>query len=129
MVELVLKITARPSGVRAMVQALASVMFKARLERACLDCQTYAETATPRSLQYVEQWPTLQDLESQLRSERFGMLLAIMETASEAPHLEVRTVSEQRGLDYIGEIRLRGRETSRHTYKRKRRYAKDSKPI
>ncbi len=97
-----------------MVQALATVVFKARLERACLDCQTYAETANPQSLRYVEQWSTMQDLESQLRSERFGMLLAIMETAPEAPHLEVRTVSEQRGLDYIREVRLRSRESTRH---------------
>ncbi len=98
-----------------MGQALATVMFKARLERECLDCQTYAETANPQSLRYVEQWSTLQELESQLRSDRFGLLLAIMETAPEAPHLEVRTVTEQRGLDYTREIRLRGRESSRLT--------------
>jgi hypothetical protein len=34
------------------------------------------------------------------------MLLAIMETAPEAPSLEVHTVSEQRGLDYIRAVRL-----------------------
>jgi hypothetical protein len=34
------------------------------------------------------------------------MLLAIMETAPQAPNLEVRTVAEQRGLDYIRAVRL-----------------------
>jgi quinol monooxygenase YgiN len=106
--ELVLAISARAKGVPDMVQALATVMFQARLERGCVDCQLCAEIGNPQSLRYVEQWATPQDMESQLRSQRFGMLLAIMETAPEAPSLEVRTVSEQRGLDYIRAVRLGG---------------------
>jgi hypothetical protein len=34
------------------------------------------------------------------------MLLGIMETAAEAPALEVRTITEQRGLEYVRTIRL-----------------------
>ncbi len=106
MVELVLKITARVNGVPAMVQALAAVMFETRLERACVDCQIYAETGNPRSLRYVEQWSNLQDLEQQMRSHRFGMLLEIMETATHAPNLEIRTISDQRDLEYVRAVRL-----------------------
>ena len=106
MVELVLKITARAKGIPAMIQALAAVMFQARLERGCVDCQIYAETGNPQSLRYAEEWATVQDLESQLRSQRFGMLLDIMETTPVAPSLEVRTISEQRGLDYVRAVRL-----------------------
>jgi hypothetical protein len=105
-VELVLNINSRPNGLPAMVQALAEVMFRAKLERGCVDCQIYAQTGNPQSLHYVEQWSTPQEFESQLRSQRFGMLLAIMETAPEAPSLEVRTVFDQRGLDYIRAVRL-----------------------
>lgn len=106
MIELVLKITAKASGAPAMVHALESVMFQARLERACVDCRLYAEAGNPQSLLYVEQWSTLRDLESQLRSRRFGMLLAIMETAPQAPALEVRTIAGQRGLEYVSAVRL-----------------------
>ncbi len=89
-----------------MIQALATVMGQARLQRGCVACQLYAETGSPRSLLYVEQWATSQDFDVQVRSQRFGMLLAIMETAPEAPHLEVRTISEQRGLEFVRSIRL-----------------------
>ena len=89
-----------------MVQALATVMGQARLQRGYVDCQLYAETGNPRSMFYMEQWVTSQDFEVQVRSQRFGMLLAIMETAPEAPALEVRTISEQRGLEYVRSIRL-----------------------
>ncbi len=89
-----------------MVQALATVTGQAMLQRGCVDCRLYAETGNPQSLCYLEQWSTLQDLEFQLRSQRFGMLLAIMETAPQAPALEVRTISAQRGLEYIRSLRL-----------------------
>jgi quinol monooxygenase YgiN len=105
-IELILNINCRPLGIPAMLQALAEVSFRAKLERGCVECQIYARTENRRSLHYVEQWSTSQEFEAQLRSPRFGMLLAIMETAPEAPSLEVRTVSEQRGLDYIRAVRL-----------------------
>ncbi len=89
-----------------MVQSLAKVMFQAKLERGCVDCRLYAETRDPNSLCYLEQWSTQEDLEFQLRSRRFGMLLAIMDTAPQAPALEVRTIAEQRGLEYVRSIRL-----------------------
>ena len=89
-----------------MIHALAEVKFQANLERGCVDCRLYAETAYPQSLHYVEQWSSPQDFQKQLQSERFGTLFAIMETASRAPYLEVRTVSEQRGLDYVRAVRL-----------------------
>ncbi len=106
MIELVLNISSRASSLPATVQALASVMLQAKLERACVDCRLYAEIGNPQSLLYVEQWATLQELESQLRSQRFGMLLAIMETSPEPPELEVRMISEQRDLEYVSTVRL-----------------------
>ena len=45
-------------------------------------------------------------MEDQIRSRRFVRLLILMETAPKPPLLEVRSVSEIRGLDYIRSIRL-----------------------
>ncbi len=89
-----------------MVQSLGKVMFQAKLERGCVDCLLYAGRGKPESLLYVEQWSTSEDFDAQLRSERFGTLLAIMESAPQAPELEVRTVLERRGLEYVRSIRL-----------------------
>ena len=83
-VELVLRIRARRKGIPAMVQALATVMVQAGPQLGCVDCRLYTETGDPSSLCYVEQWSTVRDLQSQLRSPGFGMLLGIMETAAEA---------------------------------------------
>lgn len=104
--ELLLRISATAKGLVPMVQSLAKVMFQSKLERGCVDCRLHAETGDPQSLLYVEQWATQRDFESQLLSRRFATLLAIMESAPQAPELEVRTVSEQRGLDYVRSVRL-----------------------
>jgi quinol monooxygenase YgiN len=107
-----LRITASAKGLPLMIQALAEVMFQARLQRGCMEGQLYAETGDPRALCYLEQWATREDMESQMRSPRFGTLLAILETAKEAPVLEIRTISEQRGLDYVADMRLRAERPS-----------------
>ncbi|HRZ54590.1 MAG TPA: hypothetical protein P5525_03915 [Candidatus Paceibacterota bacterium] len=106
MTELLLRISAKAKGLAPMIQSLAKVMFQAKLEPGCVDCRVYVETENPQSLVYVEQWVTQQDFESGLVSRRFGTLLSIMESARQAPELEVRTVSEQRGLDYVRSVRL-----------------------
>ena len=106
MIELVLEIAARAGSLPSTVQALGMVKFRAKMEHACLDCRLYAEVGNPKLLHYMEQWPTLQELESQVRSQRFGMLLSIMETAASPPKLEIRTISEQRDLEFVSAVRL-----------------------
>ncbi len=105
MIELILEITSRAGSLPSTVQGLGMVMFQAKMERACLDCRLYSEIDNPKSLRYIEQWPTLQELELQVRSQRFGMLLAIMETAASPPKLEIRTIFEQRDLEYVSAVR------------------------
>lgn len=54
----------------------------------------------------LEQFKTQDDLDRQLRSDRCATLLAIMETASLVPRMNIQTVTEIRGLDYIRAVRL-----------------------
>ena len=61
----------------------------------------YQEVDSPEALSYVEEWASPARMEDQIRSRRFGRLLAVMETTSRRPVLEVRSLSETRGLDYI----------------------------
>jgi quinol monooxygenase YgiN len=89
-----------------MVKALRSIMLSARAERGFVSSRIYQEVDKPEALCYVEEWADLAQMEEQIRSRRFGRLLAVMETAPKPPVLEVRSMSDTRGLDYIGSIRL-----------------------
>ena len=89
-----------------MVKALRSIMLPARAERGFVSSRIYQEVDSPETLCYVEEWASPAQMEEQIRSRRFGRLLAVMETAPRKPVLEVRSMSETRGLDYISTIRL-----------------------
>jgi quinol monooxygenase YgiN len=81
-------------------------MLPARAERGFVSSRIYQEVDAPEALCYLEEWASSAQMEEQIRSRRFGRLLAVMETAHKKPGLEVRSVSETRGLDYISTIRL-----------------------
>jgi quinol monooxygenase YgiN len=89
-----------------MIKALRSIMLSARSERGFVSSRIYQEVDKPEALYYVEEWASPEQMEEQIISRRLGRLLALMETAPKPPVLEIRSISETRGLDYIGSIRL-----------------------
>jgi quinol monooxygenase YgiN len=106
LVELRLHIKAQPVHVAEMVTALRSILLSARSERGFVSSHIYQKVDKPETLYYVEEWASPEQMEEQIISRRFGRLLAVMETAPRKPVLEVRSMSETRGLDYISTIRL-----------------------
>ena len=105
-VELRIQIRIQPVHAAEMVKGLRSVMLPARAERGFVSSRSYQEVDRPEALCYVEEWASWAQMEEQIRSRRFGRLLAVMETSPKPPVLEVRSVPESRGLDYISTLRL-----------------------
>jgi quinol monooxygenase YgiN len=104
-IQLQLRLTAPAGRSQETIQALRSIMLPVQLERGEAHTRLYEEVGNSGHFCYVEEWPGVEDLVAQVRSPRFARMLALMETAAEAPALELRFVSEVRGLDYIGELR------------------------
>ncbi len=84
-----------------MAGALRSVMVRGQAERACLRCHLSADLLYARTLHYVEEWTTENDLRNQILSARFQSLIAVMETAAEPPSLTVEFVDRSSGLEYV----------------------------
>jgi quinol monooxygenase YgiN len=106
-IELVLRIIARPKGVQPMIQALRSLMLPIQLDRGCGGCHLYADVGESNSLLYVEKWATRKNLEREMQSNRFTRLLSVMESSPEPPVLEFWFVSQSQGLEYFAEVRNR----------------------
>ncbi len=87
-----------------MVEALKSLLLVKGLDSGCLDCRLNVDADDPCSFSYEEDWESREDLEREIRTERFTRFLSILETAAEKPVLEFRFVNETRGLEYIGEV-------------------------
>ncbi len=88
-----------------MIQALNSLMLPIQLDRGCLGCHLYTDSAESNSFFYVEKWATEKDLEREIRSDRFTRLLSIMESSPKPPVLEFWFNWQTRGLEYIAKVR------------------------
>jgi quinol monooxygenase YgiN len=88
-----------------MMRALSRVMVSAQIDRGCGHAELARDAEDASLLIYVEDWEDREQLETRIRSERFGALLALMEACPVAPSLELRFVSEIQGLDYVASVR------------------------
>ena len=81
-------------------------MIAARGERGHLASRIYQEVSNPEALCLEQDWSSEPELKSHIRSSGFTDLLMLMETAPEAPVLEVRSVSQVNGLEYVEAVRF-----------------------
>lgn len=105
MFQLNLRITAQPRHAAEAVKALRSITIAARGERGYLASRIYQEVSNPEALCLEQDWNSEPELKSHIRSSCFTDLLMLMETAPQAPVLEVRSVNETHGLEYIEAVR------------------------
>lgn len=92
-----------------LIQALKALMVSARAEQGMLDCKLYQLVGEEAAVCFVENWQDPDDLEYQMRSNRYTQLLALMETAAEKPSVEFNTISRSQGLDYLQAVRGGGK--------------------
>jgi quinol monooxygenase YgiN len=105
MVQLTVRLTATAGRAHQMVDALHSLMRQTRHRAGCSEAHIAVDVDEANAFWYCEDWQDDRALEEALRSEHFSQLLALMETSTTPPVLEFRTVTETRGLDYVGAVR------------------------
>lgn len=93
----------------AMISALRSLRAQTQNVSGCLGCRLSADADAADIVHYSEQWATERDLWTHVRSERFGRLIALMETAAEQPRVAVHLVSRAFGFEYIKDVLRSGR--------------------
>ncbi len=106
MFQLNLRMMAPPRCAVASIKALRSIAIAAQLERGFIASRIYQDVEDPEALYLQEDWCSEKELKSNIRSSCFTDLLMLMETSPEPPVLEVRSVSEIHGLEYIEAVRF-----------------------
>ena len=101
MVQLLVRLVARPDEAPELLRALRSVLRPAAQARGCSFARIYREANDSQRLQYLEEWDDPEELRQQLKSERFVHLLELLETATERPVVEFRIIAEKYGLEYF----------------------------
>jgi quinol monooxygenase YgiN len=108
MVQVHLRLTAHSGRSQEMMQALRLFARGSLMERGCVRACAYSECGNSDAFCYEEDWSTTEDLERQIRSERFSQFLGVMEAAAQPPQLEFRFVERTCGLDYVRALRQGG---------------------
>jgi quinol monooxygenase YgiN len=101
-----LRMMVQPRRALESVKTLRSITNAAQVERGFIASRIYQEVDNPDALCLEEDWSSEPELKSHIRSRCFTDLLMLMETASEAPILEVRFLSKIIGLEYIEAVRF-----------------------
>lgn len=105
MVQLLVRLVARPGEAPEVLKALRSVLRPATQARGCSFAQVYREANDSQRLEYLEEWDDPEELRQQFGSERFVHLLELLETAVERPVVEFRIITEKHGLEYFNNPR------------------------
>jgi quinol monooxygenase YgiN len=106
MFQLGLRLRARPHQVAGVVQALRHIVLAAQTERGFIASRIYQEPGNPERLCLEEDWSSEPLLQSHMRSSCFTDLLMLIETLPEAPLVEVRSVPNVYGLEYVESVRF-----------------------
>jgi quinol monooxygenase YgiN len=105
MVQVTVRLTAVSGRSHQLVQALHTLMRETLRRGGCSGAHIAADVDAADAFWYVEDWKDAAALEAQFTTDGFSQLLALIETAAEAPVVEFRVVSATRGLDYVAEVR------------------------
>ena len=108
MVQLTVRLTTKTGRAESTVRALRGTMRQALLNGGCTRAHISADVDDAAVFWYCEEWEDAEELEFQLRSERFSQLLSLVETGAQPPLLEFRVVGAVRGLEYIAAVRGAG---------------------
>lgn len=106
MFQVSLTMVARDRRSDEVVRALRSILSAAETDRGFVASRIYQEVGKPETLCLQEDWSSEPALKSHILSTSFTELLRLMETAEEEPILEVRSVPQVYGLEYIEAVRL-----------------------
>jgi quinol monooxygenase YgiN len=99
-------IIASPRNRAELGRALSSLLGPTQAEPGCISCLLYQDWSDANVLYLESRWNTLSDLIHHIRSDRYKRLLLLMELGVETPTIEVLTVTDVRGLDFIEAARM-----------------------
>ncbi len=105
MVLSLIKMTAAPGKRQSLLEVLRFVADQIRVKNGCVDCAVYEARDQKRTVLYVEQWQSREELDRHIQSDLYRRILTAIELSSERPEITFHEVSETKGLELIESLR------------------------
>ena len=71
----------------------------------CLSCRCYQDIEDPDAMLLVEEWESRADLEDHIASEKYRIILSLMELSAKFPEIKFNTVSRAKGIEFVEAVR------------------------
>ncbi len=78
MIETTIKMTVPVEKRKEVLQTIKAILGPIRRERGCISCNYSVDVEDENIFYFKEEWKTREDLDSHLRSDRFGVLIGTM---------------------------------------------------
>ena len=88
-----------------MIRALRIFKGPTEARPECRWCTISQDVDDPSVIIYVEEWLADKALQNHIRSDRYQLLLSIIEMSAIAPEIKFRTTMQTRGLEFIEALR------------------------
>ncbi len=82
---------------------LRSLIGPTRVETGCLSCHLYQDVNDARSVIWMEQWRSQDDLNRHVRTQKYKTILAALDMSDAQPEISFDTVVETKGMQLIEE--------------------------
>jgi quinol monooxygenase YgiN len=87
------------------LQAFRSLRGPTEAQAGCCGYHIYRDDRDENTLVLIQEWATQVALDRYIRSDLYRIVLAVIETASEAPEVRFDTIAERAGLEIIAAAR------------------------
>lgn len=90
---------------KELIQTLTSLLGRTRQTRGCRCGHFYQDLEDESVLTLVEEWDSLTDLQTYLRSESFGVMLGALNLLGQSPEFTFNIVSHTAGAELVQSAR------------------------
>lgn len=101
MIETCIKMKVPAEKKKEVLQTVKAILDPIRRERGCIRCNCYVDVEDESVLFIEEEWKTREDLDSHLRSDRFGVLIGTMSLLRAEPDIRFNTIASTAGSETI----------------------------
>jgi quinol monooxygenase YgiN len=105
MVSTRLRIVVSASKRKEVLQALCSLRGPTEAYTGCGSCRAYQDAEDENAFLLLQDWHTKDALARYIRSDLYRTILAVMESARQAPELRFDTIAETAGVEVVRVVR------------------------
>ena len=81
------------------------VVGPTQVQRGCISCRFYQDMDDPDAVFLVEEWETRKELDYHIKSDRYRIVLSLLDMSEKPPEFKLSTISKTEGMEALEAVR------------------------